>query len=194
MAPAHRIEIFHGNEVEPWLDAVARLRIAVFRDWPYLYEGAPDYEKEYLATYAKSPGSVFVLAIDGDEVVGASTGLPLADETDAFKSPFIGQDIAIGDVFYFGESVLLPGYRGGGIGHAFFDAREARACELGLGITAFCAVDRGDDDPRRPAGLPQQQGVLDQARLRAPPRHDDAAGMERDRPWRDRPRADFLAA
>ncbi|GAB2500722.1 GNAT family N-acetyltransferase [Pseudoxanthomonas sangjuensis] len=152
MAPAHRIEIFHGNEVEPWLDAVARLRIAVFRDWPYLYEGAPDYEKEYLATYAKSPGSVFVLAIDGDEVVGASTGLPLADETDAFKSPFIGQDIAIGDVFYFGESVLLPGYRGGGIGHVFFDAREARARELGLGITAFCAVDRGDDDPRRPAG------------------------------------------
>jgi len=135
MAPAHRIEIFHGNEVEPWLDAVARLRIAVFRDWPYLYEGAPDYEKEYLATYAKSPGSVFVLAIDGDEVVGASTGLPLADETDAFKSPFIGQDIAIGEVFYFGESVLLPGYRGGGIGHAFFDAREARARELGLGIT-----------------------------------------------------------
>ena len=151
MAPTHRIETFRGNEVEPWLDAVARLRIAVFRDWPYLYEGAPDYEKDYLATYAKSPGSVFVLAIDGDQVVGASTGLPLADETEAFRAPFAAQGIDAGDVFYFGESVLLSQYRGRGIGHAFFDGREARARALGSRFTAFCAVDRDDGDPRRPA-------------------------------------------
>lgn len=152
MDSAHCIEIFHGSEVEPWLDDVARLRIAVFRAWPYLYEGALDYERDYLAAYAKSPGSVFVLAIDGERVVGASTGLPLADETEAFRLPFAGQGIDAGDVFYFGESVLLPEYRGRGIGHAFFDGREAQARKFGSRWTAFCAVDRDGSDPRCPAG------------------------------------------
>ena len=42
---------------------------------------------------------------------------------------------------------------GRGIGHAFFDAREAHARALGrFRMTAFCAVDREQDDPRRPAG------------------------------------------
>lgn len=152
MNPSHRIEIFKGAEVAPWLDDVARLRIAVFRDWPYLYEGSQDYEKDYLTTYVRSPGSVFVLAIDGDRVIGASTGLPLADETDAFRKPFAAQGIDPGDVFYFGESVLLPEYRGHGIGHAFFDSREAQAKALGFRYTAFCSVDRDGDDPRKPAG------------------------------------------
>ncbi len=147
---SHRIEIFRGNEVAPWLGHVDRLRIAVFRDWPYLYEGDLEYERDYLATYAKSPGSLFVLVIDGDEVVGASTGVPLGDETEAFKRPFAARGIAAAEVFYFGESVLLPSHRGRGIGHAFFDAREAWAKALGKRITAFCAVDRADEDPRKP--------------------------------------------
>ena len=151
MVSSHRIDIFRGAEVAPWLDDVACLRIAVFRDWPYLYQGALGYEKEYLAAYAQSPGSVFVLAIDGERVAGASTGLPLADETEAFRVPFATQGIDAGEVFYFGESVLLPEYRGRGIGHAFFDGREAQAKALGCRYTAFCSVDRDDNDPRKPA-------------------------------------------
>ena len=56
-------------------------------------------------------------------------------------------------MFYFGESVLLAGYRGRGIGHAFFDRREAHARALGgFAMTAFAAVDRDPHDPRRPPG------------------------------------------
>ncbi len=142
-----------GAAIEPWLDPVARLRIAVFRDFPYLYEGDPAYERRYLQAYAASPDSVFVLATDGDDVVGASTGLPLADDTAEFQQPFLDAGRAVDDVFYFGESVLLPAYRGRGLGHAFFDEREAHARELGrFRWTAFCAVDRAADDARRPAG------------------------------------------
>ena len=32
-----------GDAVRPVLDAVARLRMEVFRDWPYLYEGEAAY-------------------------------------------------------------------------------------------------------------------------------------------------------
>ncbi len=142
-----------GADITPWLDQVARLRAAVFRDWPYLYEGDPAYEREYLQAYANSADSVVVLAFDGDAVVGASTGLPLADDSAEFQEPFLGAGLPVSGVYYFGESVLLPGFRGRGLGHRFFDERESHALSLGrFQHTAFCAVDRDPADPRRPPG------------------------------------------
>ena len=147
------LQTLSGAALLPHLDAVAALRIAVFRDWPYLYDGDAAYEREYLAAYAQSPHSVVVLARDGDAVVGASTGIPLAEDSVEFQAPFLERGIEVAKVFYCGESVLLPAYRGRGIGHAFFDAREAHARALGgFEWTAFAAVDREDDDVRKPSG------------------------------------------
>ncbi|MBD8526024.1 GNAT family N-acetyltransferase [Pseudomarimonas arenosa] len=139
-----------GSELQPWLDAVAALRIEVFRDWPYLYRGSLDYERSYLSTYSSSPRAFFVLAVDGDQVVGASTAIPLSDEAESFHRAFVQRGIALNQVFYFGESVLRNAYRGRGLGHAFFDAREAEARRGGFRMTAFCAVEREQNDPRRP--------------------------------------------
>ncbi len=148
-----RIACFRGDEVTEHLADVARLRIEVFRDFPYLYDGDHDYEARYLATYARSPDSVFVLAFDGARVIGASTGIPLADEDRSFQTPFAERGIAVEQVFYCGESVLLKSHRGLGLGHRFFDEREAHARGLRrFGWTAFAAIDRAPDDPRRPAG------------------------------------------
>lgn len=152
MSAALTLRRVSGPAIGPWLDDVARLRVAVFRDWPYLYDGDFGYEQDYLRAYARSAGSVFVLAFDGDRVIGASTGLPLADDTAEFQQPFLDAGRPVEDVFYFGESVLLPAYRGRGLGHRFFDEREAHARSLGrFAWTAFCAVDRDPADPRRPA-------------------------------------------
>jgi GNAT superfamily N-acetyltransferase len=144
------IQTVSGEQVLPWLDAVAALRIEVFRDFPYLYDGELDYERRYLAAYAHSPGSLFVLALDGGHVIGASTGIPLADAETEFQTPFHEQDIPPDSVFYFGESVLRRSYRGHQIGHRFFDEREAFARKLGKTITAFCAVERPEDHPLKP--------------------------------------------
>lgn len=147
------VKTFTGAAIGPHLDDVARLRIAVFRAFPYLYAGDVAYEARYLQTYSRSPESLFVLAFDEDRVVGASTGIPLTDETAAFQQPFVERAIDRERVFYFGESVLLPEYRGQGLGHRFFDEREAYARRLDrFDTTAFCAVVRPADDPRRPAG------------------------------------------
>lgn len=151
---ALRVMTCVGAAVTPHLDDLARLRITVFRDWPYVYEGDPAYERHYLAAYANSPCSIFVLAMDGDTVVGASSGIPLADDGEAFQQPFRERGMAVDEVFYFGESVLLGAYRGQGIGHRFFDEREAHARQLGgFRWTAFCGVERAAGDPRQPPGF-----------------------------------------
>jgi GNAT superfamily N-acetyltransferase len=138
--------------VPPFIPALARLRIGVFRDWPYLYEGDETHEEHYLRIYAESPLAAVVLALDGPEVVGASTCLPLTDETGNVQAPFRAADIAIGRVFYFGESILLRPYRGLGAGVRFFAEREAHARRVsGCDIAAFCAVQRPADHPARPA-------------------------------------------
>jgi GNAT superfamily N-acetyltransferase len=146
-----RIETFHGDAIAPYIADLARLRITVFRAFPYLYEGSENYEAKYLSTYAQASESLFVLAFDGDEVIGASTGMPMADETDEVKRPFLAAGLDPETIFYFGESVLLDRYRGHGIGVRFFDQREAYAKRLGrFHACAFCAVERPGDHPRRP--------------------------------------------
>ncbi|ANE42549.1 GNAT family N-acetyltransferase [Deinococcus puniceus] len=146
-----------GEELRAALPELARLRQQVFRAFPYLYEGDAEYEENYLRTYLNAPGTVVVLArTDGGRVVGASTALPLLQETQDIQAPFSGPEFDPpefdrSDVLYLGESVLLHEFRGQGIGHQFFEVREAHARALGLGVTAFCAVQRDEAHPARPA-------------------------------------------
>ena len=147
-----RLESFHGPSLAPHLEALGHLRISVFREYPYLYDGSLEYERDYLQTYLHSPDSLVVLAFDENRVVGASTCLPLRDEGPEFQEAFIQGGYDIESICYFGESILLPHYRGQGIGKAFFAHRESHAQSLpGIRITAFCAVDRSPDHPLRPA-------------------------------------------
>ena len=139
-----------GAALDAVLDDVARLRIAVFRDWPYLYDGDPDYERGYIATYRDSADAIVVGAFDGARLVGAATGTPMEDHGAQFGAAFEGSGFALADIFYCAESVLLPDYRGRGIGHAFFDAREAHARGLGRRYSAFCRVVRSDTHPLHP--------------------------------------------
>jgi len=74
----------------------------------------------------------------------------MADHAEDFAAAFADQDVPLSDIFYCAESVLLPDYRGQGIGHAFFDAREEHARALGHRYSAFCGVQRPKDHPLRP--------------------------------------------
>ena len=148
---ALRVESLTGPAVRAVIPELARLRVAVFREWPYLYDGTINYETAYLRRFAASEHAVIIAAYDGDEVVGVATGAPLADHAEAFSQAFADRGLDIDCFFYCGESVLLPAYRGRGIGHAFFDGREAHARALGRfkNIT-FCGVMRPDDHPLKP--------------------------------------------
>lgn len=141
-----------GAEIDAAIADLAALRIAVFAAWPYLYDGDPGYEAEYLADFVAAPDAVLVAAFAGARIVGAATASPMAAQKAELRAPFEQRGIDTSTLFYFGESVLLPAWRGQGIGHAFFDHREAQARRHGANAAAFAAVIRPDDHPARPAG------------------------------------------
>lgn len=141
-----------GSGFRQAFNELAALRIAVFRDFPYLYEGTLAYEKAYLETYARAERSLLFAVYHNDRMVGATTALPLSDETAEVRQPFLDANHSLDTIFYFGESLLLPNYRGQGLGHRFFDEREAHARQFDQYTTAcFCAVQRPVDHPLRPA-------------------------------------------
>lgn len=156
---AIRTEALSGQAMVRVLADLARLRIEVFRDFPYLYDGTPEYEANYLERLASSRNAVIVGAFDADEVVGCATAMPLEEEHGPFLDPVRAHGIAPESTFYLAESVLRPAWRGQGIGHRFFDLREAHARELGgFDRALFCAVIRSADHPARPPGYTPLDG------------------------------------
>ncbi|OCC22586.1 GNAT family acetyltransferase [Croceicoccus estronivorus] len=145
------VRTLQGEECIRYLADLAALRISVFAAFPYLYDGDEGYEAEYVKEFASERGSVLVAAFDHERVVGVATASPMWAQKAEFRQPFEKAGLDTGRLFYFGESVLLPDYRGRGIGHAFFDRREAAARAGGADLACFAAVIREPDHPARPA-------------------------------------------
>ncbi len=140
-----------GEDLERALPALAALRIEVFRAFPYLYAGSEDYEQTYLRDFAAAKDSFIIAAeTDAGEIVGCATGSAITGHHAEFSGPLVAAGFPLSSTFYFGESVLLPAFRGHGLGHAFVDAREAHARAHGYKRTCFCAVERPKDHPQRP--------------------------------------------
>ncbi|MBO9379652.1 GNAT family N-acetyltransferase [Sphingomonas histidinilytica] len=154
------------------LRALAVLRMTVFRTWPYLYDGSLDYEANYLEEFLGTQDAIFIVARVGEILVGMATASPMATQSDVIKAPFLDQGVDISTLYYFGESVLLPRFRGQGIGHRFFDKREAAALAAGADSTAFCAVVREKNDPRRPDEARDLAGFWQKRGYREAPRYD----------------------
>lgn len=139
-----------GSALHAALDDLARLRIAAFRDFPYLYGGTADYEQGYLRLFGQGKDGVIVVAKDNGEIVGCATGSALSTQPDSLQDPFAKAGYNIHEIYYYGESVLLPQYRGQGIGHIFFEEREKHARAKGYRFSVFCAVARPHGHPARP--------------------------------------------
>lgn len=157
-----------GADARHYVNDLANLRLKVFYEFPYLYEGTLKYEVNYLETYFKAKNSFILLVKDGEKVVGATTGIKATEEEDSFRKPFIDYGLDVSRIFYFGESILLPEYRGEGIGKIFFSERERFARSIpGIEILSFCAVVRNNppegyrplDDFWKAQGFQKQIGL-----------------------------------
>lgn len=137
------LKSFTGPEARQYFKELATLRIKVFSEYPYLYKGLLENEKEYLETYFSCPDALVILCFDENRVIGASTAIPLRDEESAMKAPFLRADFDLKQVFYFGESILEKPYRGQGIGKKFFEKRMDHARSFPeIKYLSFCAINR----------------------------------------------------
>lgn len=158
VADSIEYKLIHSTDIRLYLEELAALRILVFKEFPYLYDGDLEYEKKYLQTYIQSSRSLCVLAYSNQQIIGASTALPLTDEADYVQQPFIQNKKSIQNIFYFGESVLKKEFRGYGIGKSFFQYREQHASSFPEFKTAcFCSVVRDLNHPSKPLDYTSHQ-------------------------------------
>ena len=145
-----RVSTLTGAGLTGVLPDLARLRIEVFKDFPYLYDGSAEAEVSYLSALSASKDCMIAVAEESGRIVGCATGSALTGHHGEFAAPFRDTRYDPGQIFYCGESVLLPAYRGRELGHKFFDLRETHAIERGYRYSAFCAVIRPESHALRP--------------------------------------------
>lgn len=175
------IRLLHGAAIAPFIAELVQLRLQVLREYPFLYEGMDEDEAGHLACPTLSERSLLVLAQEHGQVVGASLGLPLSDMPDALQEPFAARGEDPARVFYFAQSLVLPAYRGQGLGVRFFIERESYAHKLAeFDLCAFCSVERPSAHPLRPVDFKPLDGFWrNRGFLRDPSLRSSFA-------WRDR--------
>lgn len=142
------LQILTGREIAASLPAVAELRLAIFREYPYLYAGDAASEQKYLAVYADAADACLVTVNAGNSVAGAATGIPLSLETGELVNPFAASAYEVDNCYYIGELLFYPAFRNRGLGSRVLKLIEERVRSLGRYRYLTCVT------VVRPAGHP----------------------------------------
>jgi len=146
-------ELVTGTTVAGALDALASLRLEIFREYPYLYNGRREDELDYLKSYAETPGACVILVHDSGAVVGAATGMPFIHEGKQMLTALAGSQYCVENIYYVGELLFYPAYRNKGLGLQLLDQLEHHIRSLGRYRQLVCAtVERPDVHPLKPEG------------------------------------------
>lgn len=145
------VQLLTGSGIADLLDDLATLRLDVFREYPYLYQGRRGDELDYLKTYGEAPDACVIAAYDGKTVVGAATGIPLIHEDARMREACAGSPFPLNQLYYVGELLFYPEYRNRRLGRMLLARLERHVRSLGSYRSLTCAtVERPDDHPLRP--------------------------------------------
>ena len=148
------IKIYTGENILPYIDFIAQLRIVTFKEFPYLYQGNLEYEKKYLSGYSSTENSMIAIAWIDNKIAGISTGIPLISDSDIVagaKDLFIKHQINPENYYYYGETIILPKYRGLGLSKKIFSAQDKKAKDLGFHYACMMTVIREMNHPLIPS-------------------------------------------
>lgn len=119
-----------GKLIEEYLEQIAVLRLEALQEFPYLYEGKINFEKDFLKTYSESSNSLIEIVKDENEVVGVTSCIPLSEESDEMQRMYTNQGYDVRRIFFFGESLILPKYRSEDIYREFFKRMEEHIIDV----------------------------------------------------------------
>lgn len=140
------IKVLVNSELQKILPFIVEQRIALFREYPYLYEGNAKEENTYITWFSKLPHSAVAVAYLGKNPVGFITGTGFTGFSEHFEGSidlFKRADLNPSAYYYIAEIVILPSYRGNHLSKRLFDALEAYAYKCGY--TASCFVTESHD-------------------------------------------------
>lgn len=147
------IASLRGAEAAAAIEDLADLRLTIFREFPYLYDGRREDELDYLARYARTPDALVVTVSEAGKVVGAATGIPLAAEGAALVEPVAGSSYPVAQLYYVGELLFYQEYRNRGLGLRLLAEVERQVRSMGGYRYLACAtIVRPENQPARPAG------------------------------------------
>ncbi len=143
------IKIVTGKDIASLLPFISEQRLKVFREYPYLYEGSFECEKEYLEGYNRSPNSAIAVAYDDGLLIGFLTGMPLKffeQNEESFKRNGLDAEL----FYYFGEVIVLPQQHRKSICMKLFEALEEHVKKLGYSNSSFLTIITQENNPMHP--------------------------------------------
>src|SRR6267154_1949937 len=82
------VRSFSGASLKTYLHSVAKLRLEVFKEYPFFEEPDLDREAQFLRKIFSNKDSIGVLIFDNTTLVGASLGYLLSLEEPSLQRPF----------------------------------------------------------------------------------------------------------
>lgn len=147
------IEVIKGKNIAQYAKYIASLRLMMFKEFPYLYDGTLEQEEKYLSFYSDSPDGTLILAKQDDCIVGLLTGMPvnkICELIPDFKKILTENKRNTQPAYYYGEALVLPAYRGQGILTKMFQEEDNAIKKMGYNIAYGITAIREKDDSRRP--------------------------------------------
>ncbi len=153
MAKTLEILALHRNQMEPYIEPIAALRVHYFQNYPYLYEGALIHERAYLTKLMSLPKAILTVAKLGEKIVGFCAGMPLNSSDELLheaKDVFYGEGLDPSIYFYYDKMIILPAYRNGRTLLKIIEKQEQWAKSNGFMFGCFLTVVRKPHDVRIP--------------------------------------------
>lgn len=130
---------------------LADLRVRIFREFPYLYDGTVEDECSNLRAYANSANSLITVMYDGIRHIAAMSCLPMQDAWGELVDNLSTQAVNISECLYIGEILMEKTHRGMGLGSRLFDFARMHAVRLNMKKLCFFSVRRDHTHDARPA-------------------------------------------
>lgn len=123
------------------LNYFAALRIVFFRDYPYLYSGDFNYEKDYLNYYIADQSAVFLTASLNSNIIGFCSGASFLSMGNAFGNvleKFSAKGYLPKDLYYLGEIIVKDNFANRILSKQLFKRMLSYSLELNFKGITFC--------------------------------------------------------
>lgn len=148
----YSFDICRHQDIEPYINSLAEFRIKYFREFPYLYYGSMEYEKDYLKGYLENLLTRFVIVKHNNEIVAIGTAIPLKGNFSINDDPvenFSKNGLLAWQYAYIGEVIVAEEHRGNMLATKVMKMLEDESRNMGFSGVCFLNVLR-DNHPLTP--------------------------------------------